>query len=219
MHINEILSPANHPLFEFYNQTNDTGYSTEDLMKIMNQRKSGSWRIENNEVDEAKGKMVKKKPMDRTSASASSQPTIKPDPVIFLTCDLYNETYEMKIKRGAKSLKNKLEVWKEAKTQNPRTPFNKYEKPFIATGPYGPTTAHPNIFREHNMGDNLRLVFEVVANRIYMYGFFTHSDLGTGDASNIVRQGQMATQFRGAKFPEPTTPPPSRPVYEGKKRT
>jgi hypothetical protein len=43
MKINEVTQPSDQRLFEDINKTNDTGYATADLVKIVRQHQSGEW--------------------------------------------------------------------------------------------------------------------------------------------------------------------------------
>jgi hypothetical protein len=87
----------------------------------------------------------------------------------------------------------------EIKRKNPNTPFGASDKPFVPNGKYG--TAVPGLRHAHITHD-LSIVYKVEGNNIYLYGFYTHDDLGTGNPANKRKQDSMADRFRNATFTE-----------------
>jgi hypothetical protein len=87
----------------------------------------------------------------------------------------------------------------EVKRKNPNTPFGSSDKPFVPNGKYG--TAVPGLRHAHITHD-LSIVYKVDGTDIYLYGFYTHADLGTGNPANLRKQDSMADRFRNATFTE-----------------
>jgi hypothetical protein len=54
----------------------------------------------------------------------------------------------------------------------------------------------------YHVTHDLRLVYLVRGNTIYLYGFYTHDELGTGQPRNVNRQKSMVTQFKNTTFTE-----------------
>ena len=94
-----------------------------------------------------------------------------------------------------KSLKNFLTL----KRHNPTVPYGSSDKPFRSDGKFG--TKIPRISHAHITHD-ISIVYLAVNNTIYLYGFYTHDELGTGQPDNKNRQDSMATRFSNMSFSE-----------------
>jgi mRNA-degrading endonuclease YafQ of YafQ-DinJ toxin-antitoxin module len=114
--------------------------------------------------------------------------------VKFFRSDLYKETYLSKILPNP-SLKSKFQDFMEIKRQNPRQPFGGSDTAFASKAPLG--LAIPNLRHAHITQD-LSVIYRVAGNNIYLYGFFTHADLGTD--GNIRRQATAATRLSNQSF-------------------
>lgn len=77
--------------------------------------------------------------------------------------------------------------------------YGSSDKPFQPKGNFG--TKIPRISHAHITHDT-SIVYRVVDNTIYLYGFYTHDELGTGQPDNKLRQKSMATRFSNMKFSE-----------------
>ena len=87
----------------------------------------------------------------------------------------------------------------DVKRTNPNTPYGSSDKPFAANGNYG--SAVPGLRHAHITHD-LSIVYRVDGRNIYLYGFYTHDELGTGNPANMRKQASMADRFKNATFTE-----------------
>lgn len=162
MLINEIAAP---PLFETFDYQNDTGFLTEDLVKIYHEAQKGNWR-----ADE------------------------KP----FMRGDLYDATYAVRV-QPYPAIRKKFRDFMELKRNNPTAPFGSSDKSFSSDGTF--SAVIPGLRHAHITFD-LSIVYKIVGNQIYLYGFFTHDDLGTGQPRNINRQKNAAQRLSNQDFHE-----------------
>lgn len=49
---------------------------------------------------------------------------------------------------------------------------------------------------------NISIVYRIESGILYLYGLYTHDDIGTGTPSNVNRQNQMATRWSNTNFKE-----------------
>lgn len=98
-----------------------------------------------------------------------------------------------RVVRGAalSSLKNFL----TAKRENPRQPYGGSDTPFISKGPFG-GLSHAHITQD------LSVIYKVENGTVYLYGIYSHGNLGTGTPANINKQKSMATRFANMGFSE-----------------
>lgn len=87
----------------------------------------------------------------------------------------------------------------EVKRKNPNAPYGSSDKAFAANGNYG--SAIPGLRHAHITHD-LSIVYRVDGKNIYLYGFYTHDELGTGNPANMRKQASMADRFKNATFTE-----------------
>lgn len=163
MRINEIS--ASQSLLETFNKHNNTGFLSEDLVKIYHEARNGNW-----------------------------QSGDKP----FMRGDLYNATYAVKV-QPYPALRKKFRDFMELKRDNPTAPFGGSDKTFTSDGIFNSVT--PGLRHAHITFD-LSIVYKVVGNQVYLYGFFTHDDLGTGQPRNINRQKSAAKRLSQQNFSE-----------------
>lgn len=93
------------------------------------------------------------------------------------------------------SLKEFLTV----KRQNPLQPYGKSDKPFKSGANFSnevPGLAHAHITHD------LSIVYRIESGQLYLYGFYTHDQLGTGTPANKNKQQSMAVRFANTKFSE-----------------
>ena len=110
----------------------------------------------------------------------------------------YNDTYLRKVKPYA-AVRSKFRDFMELKRNDPHATFGSSDKPFQSKGKFG--TIVPGIMHAHITGD-LSIVYKVVGGVVYLYGFYTHDELGTGQPSNRNRQDSMAGKFSRMQFQE-----------------
>lgn len=116
--------------------------------------------------------------------------------VVFRRSSLYKDTYLSRIKSNEK-LKAKFRDFMEVKRTDPQQPFGSSDKSFIGAGNFA--KAVPGLRHAHITFD-LSIVYKVVGNEVYLYGFFTHDELGTGQPPNMNRQKSTATRFSNQSF-------------------
>lgn len=128
---------------------------------------------------------------------------------VFRRCDSYKETYFTKV-RPYNSVRSKFRDFMQLKRWNPIEPFGKSDKLFIGRGFY--IRAIPNLKHAHITQD-LSIVYKLEGGTIWLYGFYTHDELGTGQPDNKRVQDAMATKFKHkteADCPIGTTQPNPR---------
>lgn len=87
----------------------------------------------------------------------------------------------------------------ETKRTDPNQPFGSSDTPFRSSGHFG--TQVPGLKHAHITHD-LSIVYKTQGNQVFLYGFFTHNDLGTGSPANMRKQSSAATQFKNQPFSE-----------------
>lgn len=75
--------------------------------------------------------------------------------------------------------------------------FGKKDYKFTPLGPYGKN--NKNISHAH-FTDDVSIVYKIIDNHLYVYGLFTHKDLGTTNSPNIRLQQSMSMRFKNANF-------------------
>lgn len=164
MLINEVT--ATKSLFETIDECNNTGFLTEDLIKIIHEAKNGNW------------------------APAQEKP--------FMRGDLYDATYLVKV-HPFPAIRKKFRDFMELKRQNPNAPFGSSDKTFSSDGIF--TSMIPGLRHAHITFD-LSIVYRIVGKQVYLYGFFTHDDLGTGQPRSPNRQRSAASRLANQTFKE-----------------
>lgn len=98
--------------------------------------------------------------------------------------------------RGAtlEALKRFLDI----KRANPRQPAGRKDTPFLPDGPIGEKV--PGMWHAH-LNSDISICYRVEGNTLYLYGMFSHEDLGTG-ASNRLKQKSMGQRFANMTFTE-----------------
>ena len=111
---------------------------------------------------------------------------------VFRRCDSYKQTYLQKVKPYP-SIRRKFADFMELKRWNPIQPFGKSDKLFLNHGYY--IKAIPNLKHAHITLD-LSIVYKLEGGTIWLYGFYTHDELGTGQPPNKHTSDAMATKFK-----------------------
>lgn len=106
----------------------------------------------------------------------------------------YNRTYEEKI-LPHEGLRKKLRTFMQEKRADPNKRVTKDQEAFTAGAPIA--NAVPGLLKDKITYD-LSLVFRVSGDVIYLYGFYTHDELGTD--GSIPQQRKMAERFKAMQF-------------------
>lgn len=168
MRITEVTKSKADALFESLDRENNTGFSTEDLVKIYNESTNGTW--------------------------SAGQGADKP----FMRCGLYATTYAVRI-QPYPQLRKKFRDFMELKRHNPMAPFGDSDKSF--KGGLIFDSAIPGLRHAHITMD-ISIVYRIAGRQVFLYGFFTHDDLGTGQPKNVARQRNVAQRLSNQKFNE-----------------
>jgi mRNA-degrading endonuclease YafQ of YafQ-DinJ toxin-antitoxin module len=94
---------------------------------------------------------------------------------------------------------NRLKEFLATKRNDLQMPFGGSDSKFVANAPLGravPGLRHAHITQDYS------IVYKVDGGSLYLYGVYSHNDLGTGNASKEKTQQQMATRFANMKFRE-----------------
>jgi hypothetical protein len=110
----------------------------------------------------------------------------------------YEETKNRRIMTDG-TRRAKLADFLHLKRQNPTAPFGSSDKFFEKKGYFGQLV--PGLKHAH-LNDDISIVYRLRGNILYLYGFYKHDDLGTGEPPNIRKQRSMATRFSHAAFAE-----------------
>lgn len=117
-------------------------------------------------------------------------------PVVFRRGGLYKETYLAKV-LPYQSIKNKFRDFMEIKRNDPQQPFGSSDKPFKTFGNLD--NAVPGLRHAHLTFD-LSILYRVEGNQVFLYGFFTHDDIGTGQPPSMNRQKGMGSKLANQTF-------------------
>ena len=123
--------------------------------------------------------------------SSSNQTDSNQRETVFRRCDSYKETYFAKV-RPYSAIRSKFRDFMELKRWNPIEPFGKSDKLFLGTGLF--IRSVPNLKHAHITLD-LSIVYKLDGGTIWLYGFYTHDELGIGQPPNIRIQDAMARKI------------------------
>jgi hypothetical protein len=115
---------------------------------------------------------------------------------LFRRSEPYKETYLERIAPHP-GLRAKFRDFMEVKRNNPMQQFGSSDKFFRGGGNF--INAVPGLRHAHITPD-LSIVYKIVGNQIYLYGFYTHDELGTGQPSSVPRQKSIAGRFAKTQF-------------------
>jgi hypothetical protein len=85
----------------------------------------------------------------------------------------------------------------EIKRANPNGSFGSSDKPFVQKGVIA---GHVPGLKHAHLTHDLSLVYKVEQNQVFLYGFFTHDELGTGQPASIQRQKSTGQRFSNQNF-------------------
>jgi hypothetical protein len=184
MNRNEIILTKDQLLYESVNQTNDTVFTTEDLIKIIKTVELNEWAGPVAINDFIKQIGLQENPN-------RSQVQIKYSK--FATNTIQDKTKNPVVAK-------KFQTFLEFKSSNPSLPFGSSDTPFIKTGPIG--TKNPGIRHAH-LTQNISVVYRISGfnpSTLEIYGLFSHRDLGTSNTANSRIQQSIAGVFSKQQF-------------------
>ena len=113
----------------------------------------------------------------------------------------YKTTYYEKV-RPHKSQRDSFIRFIDNKRKDPRKQLNSADKPFKSQGVYGMKI--PGLMHAHIAGGDISIVYRVQNEGsepvVYLYGFYTHDELGTGEPARPAIQQKMASNFSRFTF-------------------
>lgn len=113
-------------------------------------------------------------------------------PTVFLRGNDFRRTYDEKV-LPHESVRKKLRQFMHAKRENPQQSWGGSDTHFVARGPLAG-------FRHAHLTQDLSIVYRVVNKTVFLYGFYTHNDLGTGNPAKIALQKANAERFQNTTF-------------------
>ena len=115
---------------------------------------------------------------------------------LFKKSPLYKATLLSRV-RPYEPIKVKFRQFMQLKRDNPTQQFNKSDSPFTGGGPL--STIIPGLMHAHITQD-LSVLYKHEAGVIYLFGFFTHEDLGTGNPGKPNQQKAISRKFANQTF-------------------
>lgn len=113
-----------------------------------------------------------------------------------------NETLEIRkatkdfVKTLVKSdqiVRKALDKFIEVKIENPTQRYGKVDKSFVSDGNYvGLMHAHLTFDKS--------IVYKIESGKLFLFGIYSHDDLGTGQPRNINKQKSMGIKFHNTNF-------------------
>jgi hypothetical protein len=186
MRLQEFEKSYHQTLRENIERDNDTEFNTCDLMLIIESHANNRWSAPQN--------------YEGILAEAFDRPSVAVDTnqVVFRRADpLYFETKAKLIDRN-ESLRNGLHKFMHQKRSNPLAHINPSDRMFSPQGFFSKLV--PGLRHVHMPGGDISLVYRVEGNVVYLYGFFSHKDLGTAMPANIRTQQNMAVRLKNSTF-------------------
>ena len=114
----------------------------------------------------------------------------------FLRGNDFRRTYNERV-LPFEVVRSKFRQFMDSKRKDPRQPWGASDKPFTPGGNFANQV--PNLKHAHLTPD-LSIVYLATGNAVYLYGFYTHDDLGTGQPPKQPRQKAMSVKFRNTQF-------------------
>lgn len=96
--------------------------------------------------------------------------------------------YVKSLLKATPQIRAKDKEFRDAKLADPQAPFGSSDKPFSKSGNYSG-------FSHAHLNHDLSIVYKIDGNKMYLYGIFSHDDLGTGTPANINKQKSMGSSF------------------------
>lgn len=110
---------------------------------------------------------------------------------VFRRCDSYKETYLQKVK-PYNAIRRKFADFMELKRWNPNQTFGKSDNFFSGGGPIGQIAAE---LRHAHITHDLSILYKLEGGTIWLYGFYTHNELGTSRPPQINNQKNIAIKI------------------------
>ena len=166
-----------------------------DIFKRILESHAGEWE------DVSYEQLVEELELDEEYTPYQKKQRKEPPFRRFRRCAEYTRTYLEKIVSN-QVFKNKLHHFMEIKRNNPTTPINSGEdRMFTGGGNY--KNAIPNL-RHYHISFDISILYRVENEGgepvVYLYGFYTHDELGIGSPSSPTKQKAMARKFQNTQF-------------------
>jgi len=113
----------------------------------------------------------------------------------FLRGTDFRRTYNERV-LPYEGVRAKFRQFMHVKRQDPKQQWNPSDRAFVGDAPLGQV---PGLRHAHITSD-ISIVYRVVNKTIFLYGFYTHDDLGTGTPAKIPKQKTAATRFQNTQF-------------------
>jgi hypothetical protein len=197
MLISELAVPVRaNALYEQIAPHNRTGFLTEDLVNVIMIEQDGAW---------CEPQTYEEFMMEMGLPAQPSLPSAQP-PVVFIRSTEYKKQYLEKI-RPYPAKRSSVIRFMDIKRKDPTMPVGN-DKPFKPGFFFA--SAVPGISHAHLAGGDYSLIYRVEGRKVYLYGFYTHDELGTGQPANKRKQESMAAGFAHTQWTQPPQPAPKR---------
>lgn len=113
-------------------------------------------------------------------------------PTVFLRGNDFRRTYDEKV-LPYEGIRKKLRQFMQSKRDNPQQPWGGSDKSFTSGGPFSG-------LRHAHLTQDLSIVYRVVNRTVFLYGFYTHHDLGTGTPPKYGHQKTMGAKLQATQF-------------------
>lgn len=185
MRFAEIKQATRARLFDLLDQHNDTEFQTQDLVDIAEAVAINQWvKLNRSEIalfeSIISGQRLKGQPRQYI-----------PSDTVFYRCSMYKPTYNARVKNFPR-IRAKVANWMHIKRANPYQIVGSSDKPFRPDGVFG--RLYPGLWKTHLTHD-LSTVYRVNGKNVYLFGFYTHDDLGIGTPPNPNKQQALARKF------------------------
>lgn len=109
--------------------------------------------------------------------------------LMFKTCKIFQKTFE----KSSQQVKTKFKDFINQKSDDPMKPFGSSDYGFRNDG-------HFRGLKHAKLTFDVSIVYRIESNICYLYGVFSHDELGTGQPANISKQKSMGTKLAGQEF-------------------
>ena len=113
----------------------------------------------------------------------------------FLRGNDFRRTYNHRI-LPYPGVRAKLRQFMHVKRQDPNQQWNPTDRAFVGDAPLGQVPG----LRHAHLTPDVSIVYRVVNRTVFLYGFYTHDELGTGTPSKKPLQKAAATRFQNTQF-------------------
>lgn len=109
--------------------------------------------------------------------------------ILFKKCKLFDKTFA----KATKQVQSKFKDFVNWKKDHPHEKFGSSDYAFSRGG-------HLSGFSHAKLNFDVSIVYKVDKDIIYLYGVFSHDDIGTGQPANINKQDSAAAKFSNQVF-------------------